>query len=158
MGQSNHRPKNGDDLSTRIASRSQIANRFGALEPSLRQLRPGVFGKAELFEESRFPKRILFSGKELGKRMGAAVVGTATPIHFRGYCPHPSNHLRRRIHQPSLLPRNIQSNPRAGERLPKIRRDKQPARAKSVISTQRRCVKITLAASLDKPESLSKSP
>src|SRR5215213_11813647 len=32
------------------------------------------------------------------------------PIHIRGYCPHPSNHLRRRIHQPSLLPRNIHRN------------------------------------------------
>ena len=25
------------------------------------------------------------------------------PIHICGHCPHPSNHLRRRIHQPSLL-------------------------------------------------------
>ena len=32
------------------------------------------------------------------------------PIHIRGYCPHPSNHLRRRIHQPSLLPHNIHRN------------------------------------------------
>src|SRR6185295_12303114 len=32
------------------------------------------------------------------------------PIHIRGYCPHPSNHLRRRIHQPSLLPRTIHRN------------------------------------------------
>src|ERR1700676_1604984 len=33
------------------------------------------------------------------------------PFIFRGYCPHPSNHLRRRIHQPSLLPRNIHRKP-----------------------------------------------
>src|SRR6185437_2874334 len=32
------------------------------------------------------------------------------PIHIRGYCPHTSNHLRRRIHQPSLLPRTIHRN------------------------------------------------
>ncbi len=32
------------------------------------------------------------------------------PIHIRGHCPHPSNHLRRRIHQPSLLPHNIHRN------------------------------------------------
>src|SRR5215510_4409135 len=35
------------------------------------------------------------------------------PIHIRGYCPHPSNHLRRRIHQPSLLPHTIHRNARA---------------------------------------------
>src|SRR5882724_7372062 len=35
------------------------------------------------------------------------------PIHIRGYCSHPSNHLRRRIHQPSLLPHNIHRNARA---------------------------------------------
>src|SRR6185503_13653544 len=32
------------------------------------------------------------------------------PIHFCGHCPHPINHLRRRIHQPSLLPHNIHRN------------------------------------------------
>jgi len=37
-------------------------------------------------------------------------VGVAALIHLRGYCPHPSNHLRRRIHQPSLLPHNIHRN------------------------------------------------
>jgi hypothetical protein len=42
----------------------------------------------------------------LKMRTGASV-GVLAPIHNRGHCPHPSNHLRRRIHQPSLLPRNI---------------------------------------------------
>src|SRR5213082_3288967 len=42
-------------------------------------------------------------------------VGVAAPIHFRGYCPHPSNHLRRRIHQPSLLPHNILRNTYAAQ-------------------------------------------
>src|SRR5262244_2001034 len=42
-------------------------------------------------------------------------VGVAALIHFRGYCPHPSNHLRRRIHQPSLLPHNIHRNAHAAQ-------------------------------------------
>jgi len=42
-------------------------------------------------------------------------VGVAALIHFRGHCPHPSNHLRRRIHQPSLLPHNIHRNAYAAQ-------------------------------------------
>src|SRR3954467_588450 len=46
----------------------------------------------------------------LDKRTGAATWECTAPVHICGYCPHPSNHLRRRIHQPSLLPRNIHRN------------------------------------------------
>src|SRR4029077_3618379 len=49
------------------------------------------------------------------KANGRCNVGVAAPIHFRGYCPHPSNHLRRRIHQPSLLPHNILRNTYAAQ-------------------------------------------
>src|SRR5947209_16099579 len=49
------------------------------------------------------------------KPNGRCNVGVAAPIHFRGYCPHPSNHLRRRIHQPSLLPHNILRNTYAAQ-------------------------------------------
>src|SRR5687768_4566730 len=57
-----------------------------------------------------FEKRSVRIGWKAKKRTGAATWEYTAPVHIRGYCPHPSNHLRRRIHQPSLLPRNIHRN------------------------------------------------
>ena len=65
------------------------------------------------FQRSGPGARILACGRfqclgRIGRRLQESEWARQTweyvaPIHICGHCPHPSNHLRRRIHQPSLL-------------------------------------------------------